>query len=155
MQKNTTHFQLTINPINNINATNDKVKLPDMLTAITIVMLAVTTIKTHLVIVVVLQSSTSCCIMLIALFNPALAVFNFKSNSNGNEKFAYPSISNPLQLTNASKHEALYVNATIIHGRTFEKINEGRGATPASWISVSFASRQYTIEHQRAAKCKS
>ena len=38
----------------------------------------------------------------------------------------------------------LYVKATSIHGKTLLRRKEGVGATPASFIRVSFAKRQYT-----------
>ena len=129
----------------NANAINDEVRLSSMLITITIEMLAVTNIYTHLVIDVVqpFSSSSSCCTFVIVLLVAgALTFINFKSNSSGNEKLAYPSISNPLQFTNASKNGALYVSATSIHGNTFDNTNEGKGETPASLMSVSFANRQ-------------
>lgn len=130
---------LTISPINNTNDPNDRVRLSKTLITITIVMLAVTKIKTNVVIVVASSASAP-----IALLITARTFFNFKSNRSGNEKLAYPRISNPLQFTNASKNAALYVKATSNHGRTFDRINEGSGATPASLIRVSFANKQYT-----------
>ena len=136
--------QLTISPMINANAINDEVRLSSMLITITIEMLAVTNIYTHLVIDVVQPfSSSSCCtFVMVLLMAGALTFINFKSNSSGNEKLAYPSISNPLQFTNASKNEALYVSATSIHGNTFDNTNERKGETPASLMSVSFANRQ-------------
>ena len=86
--------------------TNDNpasTKLSIMLMTITAVMLAVTSMNTVLVTIVVWSSSVS--VFLVTVLAP-LIFLSFKSINKGTEKLEYPSISSPLQFTKASKKEA-------------------------------------------------